>query len=101
MTRISSGTFPVSRGYLLRQMLFNPWSGSEGTNSGGSADFKVHARCMMDQSGIAHPGDGPEQTLPSFPFGDVPIYADTVHLESEYTFGVSLPRMTDVASGER
>ncbi|KIM62935.1 hypothetical protein SCLCIDRAFT_783583 [Scleroderma citrinum Foug A] len=43
---ISSGTFPVSRGYQLRQMLSSPWSASE-----------VHS-------------------------GDVPIYADTVDLET-------------------
>ena len=57
--RFASGTFPVSRNYNLRQMLFN--------YSRGRRDLKE---------------DPSDQVIPSFPFSDVPVYADTVDIES-------------------
>ncbi|KAF8558560.1 aldolase [Imleria badia] len=59
--RFASGTFPVSRYYNLRQMLYNY------TDSEGKVDLK---------------GDPSDQVIPSFPFSDVPIYADTVDIET-------------------
>lgn len=60
--RFASGTFPVSRNYNLRQMLYNY------SYSRGRVDLK---------------GDPSGQVIPSFPFSDVPVYADTVDMESE------------------
>lgn len=60
--RFASGTFPVSRNYYLRQMLYN-YSYSKGRD-----DSKR---------------DPSDQVIPSFPFSDVPVYADTVDIESE------------------
>ncbi|KAH0831356.1 hypothetical protein J3R83DRAFT_14018 [Lanmaoa asiatica] len=59
--RFASGTFPVSRNYNLRQMLYN-YSYSKGTDNSK--------------------GDPSDQVIPSFPFSDVPIYADTVDIET-------------------
>jgi hypothetical protein len=58
--RFASGTFPVSRTYNLRQMLYN--------YSTGRDDSKE---------------DPSDQVIPSFPFSDVPVYADTVDIESK------------------
>lgn len=60
--RFASGTFPVSRNYNLRQMLYNY------SYSRGRVDLK---------------GDSSDQVIPSFPFSDVPVYADTVDIESK------------------
>ena len=57
--RFASGTFPVSRNYNLRQMLFN-YSHSKGR----------------------HNPEG-DPVIPSLPFSDVPIYADTADIESK------------------
>ena len=59
--RFASGTFPVSKDYNLRQMLYN-YSDSKGKDDSE-----------------AHPSD---QVIPLFPFTDVPVYADTVDIES-------------------
>ncbi|KAF8843497.1 aldolase [Paxillus ammoniavirescens] len=59
--RFASGRFPVSRSYNLEQMLYNY---SVATNS--------------DDSGAAPS----EKIIPAFPFNDVPIYADSVDLET-------------------
>lgn len=60
--RYTSGTFPVSRDYALRQMLYN----------------YAHAKGRDDA--IDAPSD---QVIPSFPFSDVPLYADTLDIESQ------------------
>lgn len=61
-SRFASGTFPVSRNYNLRQMLYN-YSDSNGRDDST--------------------GDLSGQVIPSFPFSDVPVYADTVDIEGK------------------
>ncbi|KAG6380360.1 hypothetical protein JVT61DRAFT_8473 [Boletus reticuloceps] len=61
--RYASGTFPVSRDYHLRQMLYN-YSNSQGRDA--------------DKSKL----DTSDQVIPSFPFSNVPVYADTVDIET-------------------
>lgn len=60
--RFASGTFPVSKYYNLRQMLYNY------SDSNGRDDLE---------------GNPSDQVIPSFPFSDVPVYADTVDIESK------------------
>lgn len=61
--RFASGTFPVSRNYHLRQMLYN-YADSMG---------RVNSKS----------GDSFDQVIPSLPFSDVSVYADTVDMESK------------------
>ncbi|KAF8123682.1 hypothetical protein EV363DRAFT_1403752 [Boletus edulis] len=61
--RYASGTFPVSKDYHLRQMLYN-YSNSQGRDA--------------DKSKL----DTSDQVIPSFPFSNVPVYADTVDIET-------------------
>jgi hypothetical protein len=61
--RFASGTFPVSRSYNLKQMLYN-----------------YSMATSRDDPGVA-PSD---EIIPAFPFNDVPIYADSVDLESKF-----------------
>ncbi|KIJ64728.1 hypothetical protein HYDPIDRAFT_28095 [Hydnomerulius pinastri MD-312] len=60
-SRFASGTFPISKGYNLRQMLYSHPSARDGDGPGLSAS---------------------EEIIPAFPFNDAPIYADTLHLET-------------------
>lgn len=75
--RTPSGTFPVSRGYHLRQMLYNPASAprypSTDSSQISSPALPTHLNPEPDTSAV----------LPVFPFGDVPIYADTLDLQGE------------------
>ena len=59
----ASGTFPVSRTYHLRQMLYNY--------------DRAQDRVDIKSS---------NQIMPSFPFSDVPVYADTVDIESKFKY---------------
>ncbi|KAG9310162.1 hypothetical protein JVU11DRAFT_9782 [Chiua virens] len=64
--RYASGTFPVSKDYNLRQMLYNY------SPSGSSADNNKDINGYLSS----------HQVIPSLPFSDVPVYADTVDLET-------------------
>lgn len=80
MARISSGTFPVSRGYRLRQMLYNPWSIPRYPNSAsraGGSDLDA-----TDESGIVGSDGTPDVIIPPMPFDDTPVYADSIDLSS-------------------
>lgn len=80
MARISSGTFPVSRGYRLRQMLYNPWSVPRNTNCASRAGgIELDG---TDEIGLAGSGGTPDDIIPPMPFDDAPVYADTMDLSA-------------------
>lgn len=80
MARISSGTFPVSRGYRLRQMLYNPWSVPRNTNCASRAGgIELDG---IDEIGLVGSGGTPDDIIPPMPFDDAPVYADTMDLSA-------------------
>lgn len=80
MARISSGTFPVSRGYRLRQMLYNPWSIPRYPNNASwTGGIELDG---LDETGLVGSDETPDVIIPPMPFDDAPVYADTIDLSA-------------------